>query len=54
MMPINRITRQMQDLQQAGASITRIRELLDIKSKIAGDRRTADRRIAARSAGRRV
>jgi len=34
MMPINRITRQMQNLQQAGASVTRIRELLDIKSKI--------------------
>jgi len=34
MMPINRITRQMQNLQQAGASITRIRELLDIQSKI--------------------
>jgi ABC-type multidrug transport system fused ATPase/permease subunit len=34
MMPINRITRQMQNLQQAGASITRIRELLDMQSKI--------------------
>jgi ATP-binding cassette subfamily B protein len=32
--PINRITRRMQDLQQAGAGITRIRELLDTKSKI--------------------
>jgi ATP-binding cassette subfamily B protein len=35
MMPINRITRQMQNLQQAGASITRIRELLDTRSKVA-------------------
>ncbi|HOU14794.1 MAG TPA: ABC transporter ATP-binding protein [Anaerolineae bacterium] len=34
MMPINRITRQMQSLQQAGASIARIRELLNIKGKI--------------------
>jgi ABC-type multidrug transport system fused ATPase/permease subunit len=34
MMPVNRITRQMQNLQQAGASITRIRELLDTESKI--------------------
>jgi ATP-binding cassette subfamily B protein len=32
--PINRITRQMQNLQQAGASITRIRELFDTTSKI--------------------
>ncbi len=34
MMPINRITRQMQSLQQAGASIARIRELLNIAGKI--------------------
>jgi ATP-binding cassette subfamily B protein len=34
MRPINRITRQMQNLQQAGASITRSRELLDRKTKI--------------------
>jgi len=34
MMPINRITRQMQTLQQAGASITRIKDILGIKSKI--------------------
>lgn len=34
MMPINRITRQMQNLQQAGAGMVRIRELLDTKSKI--------------------
>ncbi len=34
MMPINRITRQMQSLQQAGASIARIRELLTITGKI--------------------
>ncbi|MBN2392014.1 MAG: ABC transporter ATP-binding protein [Anaerolineae bacterium] len=34
MMPINRITRQMQSLQQAGASISRIRELLGTAGKI--------------------
>jgi ATP-binding cassette subfamily B protein len=34
MWPINRITRQMQNLQQAGAGISRIRELLDTRSKI--------------------
>jgi ATP-binding cassette subfamily B protein len=34
MWPINRITRQMQNLQQAGAGIIRIRELLDTRSKI--------------------
>jgi len=34
MMPINRITRQMQNLQQAGAGILRIRELLGIKPDI--------------------
>ncbi|MBN1641674.1 MAG: ABC transporter ATP-binding protein [Anaerolineae bacterium] len=34
MWPINRITRQMQNLQQAGAGIMRIRELLDTRSKI--------------------
>ena len=34
MMPINRITRQMQTLQQAGASITRIQDILGIRSKI--------------------
>jgi ABC-type multidrug transport system fused ATPase/permease subunit len=34
MMPINRITRQMQNLQQAGAGILRIRELLDTKPDI--------------------
>jgi ATP-binding cassette subfamily B protein len=34
MMPINRITRQMQNLQQAAASITRIRELLDTRGRI--------------------
>jgi ABC-type multidrug transport system fused ATPase/permease subunit len=35
MRPIRRITWQMQQLQEAGASITRIRELLSIRSKIA-------------------
>ena len=34
MMPINRITRQMQNLQQAGAGILRIRELLDTQPEI--------------------
>lgn len=34
MMPINRITRQMQNLQQAGAGILRIRELLDTQPDI--------------------
>ena len=34
MMPINRITRQMQNLQQAGASISRIRELMDTERKV--------------------
>jgi len=34
MWPINRITRQMQNLQQAAASITRIRELLDTVGRI--------------------
>jgi ABC-type multidrug transport system fused ATPase/permease subunit len=34
MRPINRITRQMQNLQQAGASVTRSRELLDKKTRI--------------------
>jgi ATP-binding cassette subfamily B protein len=34
MWPINRITRQMQNLQQAAAGIIRIRELLDTRSKI--------------------
>lgn len=34
MMPINRITRQMQNLQQASASISRVRKLLEIESKI--------------------
>jgi ATP-binding cassette subfamily B protein len=34
MMPIDRITRQMQNLQQAGAGITRIRELLNTTGKI--------------------
>jgi ATP-binding cassette subfamily B protein len=34
MMPINRITRQMQNLQRAAASITRVRELLDTQSRI--------------------
>jgi ATP-binding cassette subfamily B protein len=32
--PINRITRQMQNLQQASASIARVRELLEIRSKV--------------------
>jgi len=32
--PINRITRQMQNLQQAAAGITRIRELLDTQNRI--------------------
>ena len=32
--PVNRITRQMQNLQQASASITRIRELLDKESRV--------------------
>jgi ATP-binding cassette subfamily B protein len=34
MMPINRVTRQMQNLQQAGAGILRIRELLDTQPDI--------------------
>ena len=46
MMPINRITRQMQNLQQAGASITRIRELLDTKSKIVEIDATASASLA--------
>ena len=32
--PIERITRQLQDLQKAGAGMTRVRELLDTQSKI--------------------
>ncbi|MDP8909375.1 MAG: ABC transporter ATP-binding protein/permease [Chloroflexota bacterium] len=32
--PIEQITRQMQDLQQAGASIVRVRELLDMEATI--------------------
>ena len=32
--PIRQITRQMQDLQKAGASIARVRELLEIESRI--------------------
>jgi ATP-binding cassette subfamily B protein len=44
--PINRITRQMQNLQQAGASITRSRELLDQKTKIAQVVDSTDNQIA--------
>jgi ATP-binding cassette subfamily B protein len=42
MMPINRITRQMQNLQKASASITRVRELLDTRSKIEDRAKSAD------------
>jgi len=42
MMPINRITRQMQNLQQAGAGILRIRELLDTKPDIVEVERPCD------------
>jgi ATP-binding cassette subfamily B protein len=42
MMPINRITRQMQNLQQAGAGILRIRELLGIKPDIVEIERPRD------------
>ncbi|MBN1935640.1 MAG: ABC transporter ATP-binding protein [Anaerolineae bacterium] len=45
--PINRITRQMQNLQQAGASITRSRELLDQKTKIVQAIDSTDRQIAS-------
>ena len=46
MRPINRITRQLQSLQQAGASITRSRELLDKKPKIVQSGGSAGKEIA--------
>ena len=45
--PINRITRQMQNLQQAGASITRSRELLDQKTKVVQTIDSIDSQIAS-------
>jgi ATP-binding cassette subfamily B protein len=46
MRPINRITRQMQNLQQAGASITRSRELLDKKTKLVQSGGSTGKQIA--------
>ncbi len=45
MMPINRITRQMQSLQQASASISRIRKLFDVETKIYEDDVTAQEHL---------
>ena len=49
--PLERITRQIQDLQQAAASVVRVRELLAERS---GDRRRARRAAAGRPAGGRA